>query len=65
VRTSGRRSNWRLRVTDPVHLPERLLKPAAGLALMHLLAAGEVATFIDQLAISGIVAYGVVKTFFA
>jgi len=41
------------------------LKPAAGLALMHLLAAGEVATFIDQLAISGIVAYGVVKTFFA
>jgi hypothetical protein len=35
------------------------------LVLVHLLGAGEVATFFDQLTISGIVAFGIVKTFFA
>jgi len=35
------------------------------LVLVHLLAAGEVATFLDQLAISGIIAFGIVKAFFA
>lgn len=35
------------------------------LVLVHLLAAGEVATFLDQLTISGIVAFGIVKAFFA
>ena len=38
---------------------------AIALVLVHLLAAGEVATFLDQLAVSGIVAFGIVKTFFA
>ena len=38
---------------------------AIGLVLVHLLAADEVATFLDQLAISCIVAFGIVKTFFA
>ena len=35
------------------------------LVLVHLLAAGEVATFLDQLTISGIIAFGIVKRFFA
>ena len=35
------------------------------LVLVHLLGAGEVATFLDQLTISGIVAFGIVKAFFA
>ena len=35
------------------------------LMLVHLLAAGEVATFLDQLTISGIIAFGIVKAFFA
>jgi hypothetical protein len=35
------------------------------LMLVHLLAAGEVATFLDQLTISGIIAFGIVKAFLA
>jgi len=35
------------------------------LVLVHLLAAGEVATFLDQLTISGLIGFGIVKVFFA
>jgi len=35
------------------------------LVLVHLLAACEVATFLDQLTISGIIAFGIIKAFFA
>jgi hypothetical protein len=35
------------------------------LLLVHALAGGEVAWFLDQLVIAGVLAFGIVKTFFA
>lgn len=37
---------------------------AIGLVLVHLLADGDVAEFFDQLVVSGLVAFGIVKTVF-
>ena len=37
---------------------------AIGLVLVHLLAGGYVAEFFDQLVVAGLVAFGIVKTFF-
>jgi hypothetical protein len=38
---------------------------AIGLVLVHVLAGGEVAWFLDQLVVAGILAFGIVKAFFA
>ncbi len=38
---------------------------AIGLVLVHLLVGGEVAWFLDQLVIAGILAFGIVRAFFA
>jgi hypothetical protein len=38
---------------------------AIGLVLVHALAGGEVAWFLDQLVVAGILAFGIVRAFFA
>ncbi len=38
---------------------------AIGLVLVHILAGGEVALFLDQLVVAGILAFGIVRAFFA
>ena len=38
---------------------------AIGLVLVHLLVGGDVAWFLDQLVVAGVIAFGIVTAFFA